>query len=321
MPTVVKTFEGLFKKSQPEYVHLSVCRVGVLGLTFSFVDFSCSSDLLATRPVWHSSGKYFVVPNKAHEILVIQVDGWKKIGTFSNGGHDSEVAELAFSSNGKYLASSGVDGKILVWEISSKSVISTYQTTESSPITSLAFSPKSNLLAFADAKGTFSRWSDPVPSSFLHPAESGPGAPRKRARSPLFGDDELDVEDEELIQHRQKSTSISPVKARKSKRGAEDEDEGDDTAMADVDGEDDDEDHGEEYGDDWIIDDDGEHAKAKAEELGKRSRGGRTGGGVREVVSVAESQPPFQPGSTAWKSKKRYMSKSLLPLLHFLARR
>lgn len=39
MPTVVKTFEGLFKKSQPEYVHLSVCRVGVLGLTFSFVDF------------------------------------------------------------------------------------------------------------------------------------------------------------------------------------------------------------------------------------------------------------------------------------------
>lgn len=64
VPTVAKAFEGVFRKSQPE-------------------------ELLATQPVWHSSGKYFVIPTKGHEILVIERDGWKKLGTFSNGGHDS----------------------------------------------------------------------------------------------------------------------------------------------------------------------------------------------------------------------------------------
>jgi len=319
VPTVAKAFEGVFRKSQPE-------------------------ELLATQPVWHSSGRYFVIPTKAHEILVIQRDGWKKLGTFSNGGHDSvrpesgrldgvraqgltiahppsdhpgpqAIAELAFSSNGKYLASSGVDGKVLVWEVSSKSVIASYQTAEASPITSLAFSPKSNLLAFADSKGTFTRWSDPVPSSFLHPAESGPGAAaaapaKRRGRSPLFGDDELDVEDEELDTRRPRAGIDSPAKPRRAKRGGDegDDDAGDDTAMGSVDGEED-EDEGDEYGDDWIIDDDGEHAKAKAEARGQLGLGRSNGTGARELVRVAVSQAAFQPGSTGWKSKKRYLSK------------
>lgn len=205
---------------------------------------------------------------------------------------------------------------MLVWEVASKSVISSYQTAEASPITSLAFSPKSNLLAFADSKGTFTRWSDPVPSTFLHPAESGPGAAAavsatRRARSPLFGDDEFDVEDEELDTRAPRAGTDSPVKPRRAKRGGDDDDDvGDDTAMGSVDGGEDG-DEGDEYDDNWIIDDDGEHAKAKAEEKGQLGLGRSKGTGARELVRVAVSQAAFQPGSTGWKSKKRYLSKSL----------
>lgn len=206
-----------------------------------------------------------------------------------------------------------------MWEVSSKAVIASYQTTESSPITSLAFSPKSNLLAFTDAAGTFTRWSDPIPSSYLHPAESGPGAAaaaapaKRRARSPLFGGDEFDVEDEEVAPRRARTETVSPVKKRRSRRGDDEEGEGDDTAMGSVAGEDDDDEAGDDYGDDWIIDDDGEHAKAKAEEIGKGQLGRATGNGARELVRVAVSQEAFQPGSTGWKSKKRYLSGSSRP--------
>lgn len=52
--------------------------------------------------------------------------------------------------------------------------------------------------------------------------------------------------------------------------------------------------------DDWIVDDDG-----YAEEDGPK------GNGRREVVNVTKAQPPFGPGSTGMRNKKRYLGMSL----------
>ncbi|BEJ14934.1 hypothetical protein CspHIS471_0407010 [Cutaneotrichosporon sp. HIS471] len=56
---------------------------------------------------------------------------------------------------------------------------------------------------------------------------------------------------------------------------------------------------GDEVGDDWIVDDDG----AFAEDDGEATRGGRT-----QVVNVTKAQPPFVPGATEWRAKKRYLA-------------
>ncbi|KAG8903969.1 hypothetical protein FRB99_002448 [Tulasnella sp. 403] len=70
--------------------------------------------------VWHPNGAYFVTATPTHEIAVISKNGWTKTGTFSVDGHASEITSLAFSSNGNYLASTGKDNQIIIWDTESK---------------------------------------------------------------------------------------------------------------------------------------------------------------------------------------------------------
>lgn len=106
-------------------------------------------------------------------------------------------------------------------------------------MTSLAFSPTSNLLAFADVRGNFGRWNSPIPSGRAHPVQIA-SARAARARSPLFGNDELDIENGDDVPR--------TTERDNGDRGNEDDgvslgaDHDDETVL----------------GEDWIIDDDDE---------------------------------------------------------------
>ena len=65
---------------------------------------------------------------------------------FKLSGHTGGIASLAFSPDGKYLASGGQDESLKIWDLSSKKEIKTIRKFGSTP-TSLAFSPQNGFLA------------------------------------------------------------------------------------------------------------------------------------------------------------------------------
>lgn len=99
-------------------------------------------------------------------------------------------------------------------------------------ISGLSWSPKSNLLAFTSLDGSFHRWVDPVPSELPSPVATEAQAARKLDR---LLDDEFDAEEDEDIEEKGE----------------------------DLEGQ---------YGDDWIVDDDGQYAADDDEKQWSKGR-------------------------------------------------
>ena len=53
------------------------------------------------------------------------MDGWEKQIIFKNG-HTGNITDLAWSPNGAYLATSGMDGKVHIWQTKDQTIVTTY---------------------------------------------------------------------------------------------------------------------------------------------------------------------------------------------------
>jgi WD40 repeat protein len=73
-------------------------------------------------------------------------------------GNSSSVYSIAFSPDGKYLASSSKDKTVKLWSLESKKEITTLQG-HSSEVNSIAFSPDGKYLASGSADNTVKLWS------------------------------------------------------------------------------------------------------------------------------------------------------------------
>ncbi|PCH43744.1 hypothetical protein WOLCODRAFT_122518 [Wolfiporia cocos MD-104 SS10] len=225
--------------------------------------------------VWHTSGQYFFVGTRAHEIVTISRSDWAKSSTYADDASSGAITALALSHNGVYLASASKSG-VFVWSTQNRRLLYRFQGPLTSSITQMSFSPTQNLLAWTDREGVLTRWSNPIPASAPDPvkisAAVGSGTvPAKRRRTPTLFDDEAD---------------------------AEAKDKGDGDVDLDEDGVG--------YGDeDWILDDLGGGMEDEGEEKWAKE-------GVREMVSVTKAQPPFQPGATPMENKKRYLAYNMI---------
>lgn len=87
-------------------------------------------------------------PDTLAEITAINVPQVERLLTLN--GHTNKVSSLAFSGDGRYLASAGMDGKIRLWEISLGQEKQTFPIHQAD-LNAIAFSPDGNLLASAEA--------------------------------------------------------------------------------------------------------------------------------------------------------------------------
>jgi WD40 repeat protein len=73
-------------------------------------------------------------------------------------GHDDGVVSVAFSPDGKLLASASIDQTIRLWDVASRQPIGEPLTGHVSDVTSVAFSPDGELLASGSADSTIRLW-------------------------------------------------------------------------------------------------------------------------------------------------------------------
>ncbi|KAG8715772.1 hypothetical protein FRC11_000067 [Ceratobasidium sp. 423] len=221
--------------------------------------------------VWHPSGMYFAAVSASHDIVFVSASTWTKTETLKNG-HDSVATSLTFSPNGSYLASGGTDNKVIVWDLlDKKAKWSAPAGQQGKPVTAIGFHPQKNMLAWM-IDGALQQWNTPVPASHPHPSST--------------------------------KTTVAPPKTASASK---DDGPAVDDDLAGID---------DDYGDDWIVDDmgDGAHLdepreiEVETKEKSKKRRYSGGKGGIREMVNITKAQPPFQPGATAFRNKKRYMA-------------
>ncbi|KAG8694965.1 hypothetical protein FRC09_009480 [Ceratobasidium sp. 395] len=191
------------------------------------------------------------------------------------GGHDSVVTSLSFSPNGSYLVTGGTDSKVFVWDLSDKKPKWSAPGGESNHPINAIKFHPKKNMLAWMINGVLRQWNSPIPASHPHPSST--------------------------------RTTVAPPKPTTSSA---------DVGMVELDGDDllGDED----YGDDWIVDDigDGDHIDKPAEvkeKPTKHSTGGEKG--VREMVNITKAQPPFQPGSTPFRNKKRYLAYNMMGVI------
>jgi WD40 repeat protein len=88
------------------------------------------------------------LPGRREVITAANVGDLEKITVLT--GHSDRVTDLAFSGDGAYLASTGYDGKIHLWEVSSWQEVYTLPISEGE-LNTIAFSPDGSLLASGQA--------------------------------------------------------------------------------------------------------------------------------------------------------------------------
>lgn len=226
--------------------------------------------------VWHPSGGHFYVSSRTHDIVVISRPNWDRLPSFSDSSITSAITALALSVNGLYLASACKE-EIAIWSTQTKGILWRHAGTPNAIITQLAFSPSQNLLAWTDNEGILTWWREPVPAGSPDPIkQSGAanpqgGSTKHKVPATSWGTDD--------------DVNISSVDSKGIAAG----ENGD----------------GNEYGDDWIIDDLGDGMEDEAEGNGKTEGENKF---VKEMVSITKAQPAFQPGSTPMQNKRCYLA-------------
>lgn len=77
----------------------------------------------SAKVAWCPDGRAFAAPTQTGDVVVVDRQKWERQRSFAGGHGASAVTDLAWSPNGAFLATAGLDGKIVIWESRSQTVV------------------------------------------------------------------------------------------------------------------------------------------------------------------------------------------------------
>ncbi|EST08024.1 WD40 repeat [Kalmanozyma brasiliensis GHG001] len=246
----------------------------------------------AVQACWHPSGTYFVMPSKAHELVIVSAandsSAWSRTGSFyaSAAGPvpvpSGSVTALAFSPNGRYLASATTEGQVTVWDAESRQAIRAKKA--DALVNAISWHPSKDALAWTDNEGSLARWSDVVGTTRPSPFEEVTFDVSKAARGSRGQIDDIFA-----------GTGLS-------------DDEDDDAAPESRRGDDAD------GMDDFVVDDESRSRRYGGPSSRSYPRGenGGVAGPGGFMVAATRAQDAFQPTSTPFRGQRRYLAYNLL---------
>ncbi|KAI1019073.1 hypothetical protein LB503_009328 [Fusarium chuoi] len=243
----------------------------------------------STRVAWHPDGRAFAVPTPVRDIQIISKNDWEKQRTFANG-HLSDITAIAWSPNGALLASASKDGKVLVWETKTQSVIARY---DYSNVIDIVWHPTKNIASFTTTDGEVYIYPDFLTDQFS-PLLKLATQPAPFIHDPLG---ELSANRRPPPVNGQKQQGL-PTRPRRESLGSLD------SFLEGGDG----------YGDDDFVEDD-DGAGYTVGQGQKRPRDGDDGYGTsnkRRHMLEPQYHEAFQPGATPWRGNRKYLCLNLI---------
>ncbi len=243
----------------------------------------------SARIAWHPDGRAFAVPTPTRDIQVVSRNDWEKQRVFSDG-HEGAITAFAWSPNGAMLASAGKDGKILIWETKSQSVIGRH---EYANVRDIAWHPTNNLVSFTNSSGEVFICPDFISSQYsvmlMLPTQPAP-----------FIHDPLAEISANARRPHANGLKAGPLGPRAGSPDSLDGSLLDDGGFGDD--------------DDFVVDDDG--AGYTLNGNGKRPHDGEPVFGERPHKRMDLFQPQyhesFQPGATPWRGNRKYLCLNLI---------
>ncbi|KAK2026872.1 WD domain-containing protein [Colletotrichum zoysiae] len=244
----------------------------------------------SARIAWHPDGRAFAVPTPMHDVQVVSKNDWEKQRAFSNG-HLGDITALAWSPNGALLATAAKDGKLLIWETKTQSVVQKF---DYSNVLDLAWHPKDNLLSFTTSDGEVYIYPNLVTEQFAALLQL-PRQPAPFIHDPLT---------ENSNNKNARRPDANGAKASIPSRPRRDSLGSLDSFLNGEDGYDD--------GDDFVVDDDGAgYATGTKRPLDgdDDDAGGRAS---KRRLLEPRFHEAFQPGSTPWRGNRKYLCLNLI---------
>ncbi|KAF5710424.1 chromosome transmission fidelity 4 [Fusarium mundagurra] len=243
----------------------------------------------STRVAWHPDGRAFAVPTPVKDIQIISKNDWEKQRTFANG-HLADITAIAWSPNGALLASASKDGKVLVWETKTQSVIARY---DYSNVIDIVWHPTKNIASFTTTDGEVYIYPDFLTDQFS-PLLKLAMQPAPFIHDPLA---ELSANRRPPPVNGQKQQGL-PTRPRRESLGSLD------SFLEGGDG----------YGDDDFVEDD-DGAGYTVGQGQKRARDGDDVYGTsnkRRHMLEPQYHEAFQPGATPWRGNRKYLCLNLI---------
>ena len=216
---------------------------------------------------------------------------WSRQKAFS-GGHRADISAAAWSPNGALLATAGVDKSLCLWETRTQRLLKTFEDVQNA-ILAIDWHPTDNVCSYTNTNGELFIREDFVPGDLAKHL-------RINLQPAPMNNDPLS----EVSGNARKQTS-NGTKPNGVRRDAEDQ-YLDDLLGPDAMSED-------EAG--FIEDDDGAGYAEETNRFGKRSANGIPGRPTKRHEPYASWRPQiheaFQPGSTPWRSNRRYLCLNL----------